>query len=110
MHIPYENPEHPEKYIILNHSPYYNPCGRFCRCKAKRTMHKKLCFRNMTVPHRMYDYGQVYICIKTGTSVWIQANCGQRYFTLKQFEKWFDEIIDYDIHTLEKAREKYNIT
>ena len=39
MHIPCEWPEHPERYIILNHSPYYNPCGRFCRCKAKRTMH-----------------------------------------------------------------------
>ena len=31
----------------------------------------------------------------------------QRSFTIKQFDKWFDEIIDYDIHTIYEAREKY---
>ena len=30
------------------------------------------------------------------------------FLTEKNFnEKWFDEIIDYDIHTLEEARKKY---
>lgn len=107
MHIPYEKPEHPERYIILNHSPFYSPAIRFCRCKTN-SKHKKLCFPNIKTPHSMFEKGQIYICIKSDNSVWIDTpGWWGRYYTLKQFEKWFDEIIDYDIHTLEKAREKY---
>lgn len=62
----------------------------------------------MKTPHSMFEKGQIYICIKSDNSVWIDTpGWWGRYYTLKQFEKWFDEIIDYDIHTLEKAREKY---
>ena len=41
MHIPYENPEHPEKYIILNHSPYIILVGDFADVKQR-----ELCIRS----------------------------------------------------------------
>ena len=92
----------------------YNPNWRFCRCKTKSN-HKKLWSGDTCKfpEYKIVEKGEVYLCCvnRDKTSISnpsaLVLRYKQRSFTIKQFEKWFDEIIDYDIHTLEKAMEKY---
>ena len=101
----------PNKYIILNGSPCYNLCWRFCRCKTNSN-HKKLWSgKKCKFPeYKIVEKGEIYLCSvdrdKKYPSAFVMG-INQRSFTIKQFDKWFDEIVDYSIHTIQEAREKY---